>query len=69
MEKALLKIIQESDLCGKMIAEDLLWHLENPIEQDKKLRKALKRVAMYYMTYEQCVSYFGEEETNDVWFP
>ncbi len=56
--------IDEEDF-SRVVAEDLLWSYEHA--HDKKLRKALRRAAVYYMTYPQCVEYFGREKTEELW--
>ena len=56
--------IDEEDFT-KAVAESLLWSAEHA--ETKKLRKALYRAAVYYMTYPECVKYFGEEQTREYW--
>ena len=58
------KIEVDDSTLGVLIAEELKWDYEHS-KKDKKLRKALKRVLMYYMTYNDCVEYFGEEEADE----
>lgn len=57
------KLEVDDEVWSTMVAEDMLWHAEH--SEDKKVRKACRRVAAYYMTYEQCVKYFGREEADE----
>lgn len=54
-----VEIVDEA--LSKMVAEDLLWHSEQV--EDARLRKALRKVAFYYMTYDEVVQYTGCTET------
>ncbi len=60
-----MKIEIADEAFSKVIAEDLLWSLEHA--EEPRVRKAAKVMAMYYMTYRESVSYFGQEETDNVW--
>lgn len=54
------------ELPAEAVAEDLLWHADQT-DCSKKLRKALHRVAAYFMNYEDCVKYFGKKKTREYW--
>ena len=60
-----MKVKLDEEDFSRAIAEDLLWNAQHV--DNKKLRKALYRSATYYMTYDQCVEYFGEEQTREYW--
>ena len=57
----------DDESLSSVIASELLAHAKYQ-EGDPKLQKALLRVAVYYMTYEQCVDYFGGKEEADEYF-
>ena len=52
------------DLPAEAIAEDLLWHASQD-DCSKKLRKALHRVAAYYMTFDQVQAVFGRKKAEE----
>lgn len=60
-----MKVKIDEEEFGRAVAEDLLWSAENA--EDKRTRKALYKAAVYYMTYPECVKYFGEEQTREYW--
>ncbi len=60
-----MQIKIDEEAFSKLVAEDLLWSAENA--EDKRVRKACRRAAVYYMTYDQCVAYFGEAKAREYW--
>lgn len=55
----------DEDDFARAVAQDLLWSAEHA--ESKKARKACRRAAVYYMTYEDTVAYFGEEKAREYW--
>jgi hypothetical protein len=60
-----MKVKIDEEALTEALAASLLWSAEHA--ESKKLRKALYRSASYYMTYPECVKYFGEEQTREYW--
>lgn len=58
-----MKVEVDDEDFNRAVAEDLLWNYEHV--ETKKLRKALKTAALYYMTYDQIFDYFGKEEADE----
>jgi hypothetical protein len=58
------------ELCDEFIREivvnDLKWHYEAKLTP-KKMRKAIRKTMAYYMTYAECVEYFGTKLTKELW--
>ena len=50
----------------EIIVTDLKWHYEGNFTP-KKLRKAILKTLAYYMTYEECLEYFGKKLTKELW--
>ena len=60
------KVKIDDDDFARAVAEDLLWHYA--YEPEKKLRKALLRVAFFYMTFPEVAEYLGSEEEAREYF-
>ena len=55
----------EIEIPPEVMAQELIWEAEHC--EEKKTRKALFRAAAYFMTYSECVEYFGPEQTERYW--
>jgi hypothetical protein len=62
----MVKVKLDEDDFARAVAQDLLWSAEHA--ESKKVRKACFRAAVYYMTYEETVEYFGEERAMEYWY-
>ena len=61
-----MRINLDDEWFSAAVADDLLWHVKHA--ESPKLRKALLKVAVYYMTFEQAAQYLGTKEAvEEMW--
>jgi len=55
----------DEECLSRLVAKELRWSAKHA--ETKKVRKACRTAAMYFMTYEECIKHYGEKLTQEMW--